>query len=369
MRTLILSLLAICGCSGDRQLDDYRAAGARQVGFRTFSYVDSTRPTPANHEYPGAATRTLTVEVWYPASAPEGTMRDAPLDVSGGPFPLILHSHGFMDSRLGEGYLAEHLASHGYVVASPDYPLSKGGAPGGSTVHDVPQQPGDVRFVIDRLLADSALAGALDPTRIAASGLSLGGLTSLLATYHPTLRDPRLRAVLAMAAPSCFLTAPFYKNSTAPLLLVHGDADVLVPPEPNSMRAFERDAGPRELVLLRRGTHTGFAGYASLFDPMEHYDKIGCAAIVNSIDVTSFAGLGSEEQGISADSSVCPPPCQAPADGVPMAAERQQELVKALALAFFDRELRGAADADQFLTSTVTSEANEVTVRLPAATP
>jgi predicted dienelactone hydrolase len=360
---LVLSLL--CGCSSERQLADYRSPGSRQVGFRTFTYVDQTRATPANKEYAGAPTRTLTVEVWYPASAPEGTSRDAPLDASGGPFPLILHSHGFMDSRLGEGYLAEHLASHGFVVASPDYPLSKGGAPGGATVHDVPDQPLDVRFVIDRVLAEPALAGALDGTRIAVSGLSLGGLTSLLATFHPTLRDPRLRAVLAMAAPACFLTAPFYQTTATPLLLVHGDADVLVPLEPNGLRAFERASGPRELVVLKRGTHTAFAGYASLFDPMEHYDAIGCTAIAGSIGNTSFERLGTEAQGISADPSMCPPPCQSPAQGVPLSAERHQELVKALALSFFDRELRGMRDADRFLTAAIASQAEEVTVRLP----
>jgi predicted dienelactone hydrolase len=364
MRALIL-LSLLCGCASDRHLADFRSAGKRQVGYRTLTYVDQSRATPANKEYPGAPTRTLTVEVWYPASAPEGTTRDAPLDASGGPFPLIIHSHGFMDSRLGEGYLAEHLASHGYVVASPDYPLSKGGAPGGSTVHDVPDQPLDIRFVIDRVLGEPALAGALDGSRIAASGLSLGGLTSLLATFHPTLRDQRLRAVMAMAAPACFLTAPFYQTAATPLLLVHGDADVLVPLEPNAQRAFERASGPRELVVLKRGTHTAFAGYASLFDPMEHYDTIGCSAIAGSIDNTSFDRLGTEAQGISADPSMCPPPCQSPAQGVPLHAERQQELVKALALSFFDRELRDARDADRFLTSAITSEASEVTVRLP----
>jgi predicted dienelactone hydrolase len=368
MRVLLVCLLAF-GCSDERHLDHYRSAGKQQVGFRTLTFVDGSRPTPANKEYKGAPDRTITVEVWYPAHSPEGTMRDAPLDASGGPYPLVIHSHGFMDSRLGEGYLAEHLASHGYVVAAPDYPLSKGGAPGGSTVHDVPDQPKDIRFVIDRLLAEPSLAPVpgmvIDRARIALSGLSLGGLTSLLATFHPTLRDTRPRATLAMAAPACFLTAPFYKTTTTPLLLVHGDSDVLVPLAPNALRAFERASGPRELVVLSRGTHTAFAGYASLFDPMEHYDSIGCTAIAGAIDRTSFDRLGTEEMGISADPSMCPSPCQTPAQGVPMHAERQQELVKALALSFFDRELRDDARAARFLPSGITAEAAEVTVRLP----
>src|SRR5205823_7649068 len=114
--------------------------------------------------------------------------------------------HGFMDSRNGEAYLARHLASHGYLVAAPDFPLSNGAAPGRATVADVPNQPGDLSFIIDQLLADATYGASADGDHIGPSGLSLGGLTTLLATFHPRFRDPRILASLPIAPASCMLT-------------------------------------------------------------------------------------------------------------------------------------------------------------------
>ncbi len=367
--TLGLALGLGAGCSGERHTADYQAAGSYGIGYSTFTFVDTSRPTPANHDYAGDDKRTLVVDIWYPAHA-TSPMRDAPVDTGGGPFPLILHSHGFMDGRLGESYLGEHLASHGYVVVAPDFPLSKGGAPGGSTVDDLPAQPGDLSFVLDQVLAGPAapggpLAGAIDPARVGASGLSLGGLTALLATFHPRLRDPRVRATFTLAAVSCFLTQTFYATASVPLLLVHGDSDELVPLPENSMRAFERAQDPRELVVMRRGSHTGFAGYASLFDPTMHYDRIGCEAIQGAIDVSSFSAVGSEAEGISQDTTMCPMPCQGAFDDPSLDADRQHDLVDTLSLAFFDGQFRNDASARRFLTTPVAKENPELDVRLP----
>jgi predicted dienelactone hydrolase len=366
---LAISLAAGAGCSSERRTADYIAAGSHGVGFSTFTFVDGSRPTMANGDFTGAPNRTLVTEIWYPAKASEPT-RDAPFDPAGGPFPMIVHSHGFDDGRLGEGYLGEHLASHGYIVVAPDYPLSKGGAPGGATVTDVPAQPLDLAFVIDQVLAGPAapggpLAGAIDPARIGVSGLSLGGLTALLAAYHPTLRDSRIKAVLPMAAPSCFLTPAFYTSTSMPLLLVHGDSDQIVPIDPNSARAFDRATeDPRELITLHRGSHTGFAGYASLFDPTMHYDRIGCLA-VKGIDVTNFSALGSEAEGISSDPTVCPMPCTGTIEDPALNADRQHDLVDAIALAFFDAQFRADASAKHFLTGPLAAENTDLAIRLP----
>ena len=49
----------------------------------------------------------------------------------------------------GGAYLAEQLASLGYVVVAVDYPLTNGLAPGGPDVKDVVNQLADVSFLID----------------------------------------------------------------------------------------------------------------------------------------------------------------------------------------------------------------------------
>ncbi len=206
------------GCRGvrARQTADFASRGPWSVGVRTLRFIDQTCATPLNGSFAGTPFRPLDTEVWYPAAAPPtGTaLRDAPLDTSGAPYPLVLYGHALQDSRTGEAYLAEHLASRGYIVAAVDFPLGKLGAPCGATPDDLANQPGDLRAVLEHLLAgDGGLAGAVDVALVIASGLSLGAATVMLLTYHRELRDRRIRAVLPIApAFSCAFTRAFYKG-------------------------------------------------------------------------------------------------------------------------------------------------------------
>jgi hypothetical protein len=94
------------------------------------------------------------------------------------PFPLVVFNHGFLLS--GEAYRSygERLASHGFVVALPTYPMSFFNVNHARLAEDV-------RFVIDTCLLAARdeghpLCGLIDPTRVGASGHSLGGKLSLL---------------------------------------------------------------------------------------------------------------------------------------------------------------------------------------------
>ena len=152
------------------------ARGVHDVGSRDFSLVDRTRATAPNGEYPGTPSRTLETTLWYPKQAT-------------GALPLLIYSHGFMSYRRETEYLAKHLASHGFLVAAADHPLTNRRAPGGPEVQDVLQQPADVSFLIDSVLAlegeERPFSGRVDRERIGAMGLSLGGLTMTLAAFHP----------------------------------------------------------------------------------------------------------------------------------------------------------------------------------------
>jgi hypothetical protein len=59
---------------------------------------------------------------------------------------LIANSHGYGDLNVGEAYLAIALARRGFVVASPTFPLTNTGAPGGLYLADAANQPADVRL-------------------------------------------------------------------------------------------------------------------------------------------------------------------------------------------------------------------------------
>lgn len=93
-------------------------------------------------------------------------------------FPLIVFNHGFLLSAEGYRSYGEHLASHGFVVALPTLPMTF------LNVHHA-KLAEDIRFAIDYCIAsneqeDHPLFGAIDATRIGASGHSLGGKLSLL---------------------------------------------------------------------------------------------------------------------------------------------------------------------------------------------
>ena len=327
-----------------RTTASFAAPGPYAVGVRDLHFIDETRALPPNRDFPGAPTRRLDTEVWYPAAGtPGAVVADAPIDRAGAPYPVIVYGHALSDHRRGEAYLGEHLASHGYVVAAVDFPLAEIGAPGGPTVDDLENQPGDLSTVLDRLLAGADdLAGVLDERRIGASGLSLGAATVLLLTYHRDLRDPRIRAVLPIAPPlSCAFTRAFYRGVRVPLLLLHGDADGLVPVDENSRRVFARARGPRSLVTLHGATHLGFTGFATVFAP-EDIDQFGCSVLLATVgENPSLPPLpGGTRAGISDDPAACTPPCRTPPTGPFIDANRQHEVTRVIAAAFFDAALR-----------------------------
>ena len=351
--------LSNCRRATPRTTADFATRGPHGVGVHTLHFVDDTRSTPPNGIYAGATNRTLNVEVWYPSAMPPKptALRDAPLDASGARYPLILHGHALQDNRMGEAYLTEHLASRGYIVAAVDFPLGKFGAPGGATSADVGNQPGDLRFVIDHLLAgDGGFADAIDAERIGASGFSLGGGTVLLLTYQSDFLDPRIRAVLPIApAFSCAFTRGFYRHTSVPMLVLQGDEDRLAPLAENGLRVVGHAPGPQTLAVLRGASHLGFLGIAGRLGTPADIDQIGCAALLEA----QFPALPSD--GI--DSAACSPPCQTPATPT-LDFKRQHELTQIVAAAFFDASLGEDQSAGCWLNGGLATENPDVQTQL-----
>jgi dienelactone hydrolase len=157
-----------------------------------------------------AGQRNLATTVWSPAGV--------------GPFPLVVFVHGYDVGPLAFQRFCSTLASDGYVVAAPSFPLADPaqGFPLDET-HLV-DEAADVAFVITSLEQDATIR--VDRSQVAVVGHSDGGDVALLVGYGRGTVDPRVGAVVA-SAPDRMTVAPV--ASHVPLLLVQGTADPVVP--------------------------------------------------------------------------------------------------------------------------------------------
>ena len=322
----------------DRPLKDSVSAqwlmpGPYQVAEQDLTLTDDRRPTNANGSFTGANERVLLTTVWSPKEA-------------AGPRPLLVYSHGFISDRAGGRYLAEQLASYGYVVVAPNFPLTNRLAPGGPNVSDVANQPGDVSHVIDVMLGAAGqqpvLPLAIDADRIGVLGLSLGGLTSTLVGYHPRWRDPRVKAVLSIAGLGFMLQDAFYQHGDAPYMMIGGTMDTVVPYQDNAAPVIDRVPGS-VLVTVDGGSHVGFSHFSEPFGRFMHNpDSLSCSAIRANIDVESeenpLAVLGELNEGILFTDSA---PAICAVDPLPesMNPGRQHMITAVATLAFFEQHM------------------------------
>ena len=352
------------------------ARGPYQIKKLDTTFVDRSRPTQANNDFAGSDQRRLVTSISYPTNPnARGVAREG-RPANG--FPLIVYSHGFMSNRSEGRYLALHFARHGYFFVAADYPLTNFASPGGPRFEDVVHQPGDVRFLIDRLLRwnddpTHEFFGAIDPERIGVMGLSLGGMTSTLAAFHPEFRDDRVAAAVSIAGPSVMFTPAFFETAEVPFLMIAGDADAIVP-YPENAASLPARAPRSGLVTLRHGSHVGFADIARYTSRWSrHGDSLACGALMGAVaedaNLGDVAGLGGLEQGVD------PGQASTPCDPLPtvrgMRPARQQMLTILAAFSFFESRFaeeavdrKGAVD---YLATGLAAENDDVTVRLPEA--
>lgn len=249
-------------------LRDPAKPGPWAIGVRTVRVTDASR------------SRTFDVDVWFPVDpmhvdgSPNryeldsilGTLAsiDSPARRNATPatgtWPLVLFSHGYGGIRFQSYFLTEHLASHGFVVVSPDHP--------GNTLTDFAQlgndaataqsavdRPLDMLFALDRALANQ-LGVTIDPMRVSATGHSFGGWTSL----EIARRDPRIRLA--------FPLAPGFRNGAdsgfvatlaRPLLLVGGSLDDTCEFPANQEAPYMLAQTPKFLLEVMNAGHLDFS--------------------------------------------------------------------------------------------------------------
>lgn len=352
-----------------RALTDYAQPGPYQVGVIDLTFEDKKRPILANAKHPAASARALGTSIYYPARNPAPLFGAAEVAQTG-PFPLLVHSHGYGSSRAEATQLGRRAASHGYIVVAVDFPFtSTDRLLSGEEIDtsDIIHQAGDVSFLIDQMLALShdpkhLFANAVDEERIGVTGVSLGGLTTLLVTYHPQLKDARIKAAAPIAPLSSFFMHDFYHTRELPLLIMSGDLDAFIDYDTNARRSFERAAPHAQLVTFKHGTHAAFAFQLDaaslalmnslLAAPDAHpanADGFGCAVTGQTLstDHDYMAPLGGLESFIDYDPVNEPiVMCQGDEYKQPgLDALEQVELAAQSVIAFFDGHLGKTPEA------------------------
>ena len=245
--------------------------GPYRVGVRIEHVAYQDRTIPVMFWYP-ARVQTGEAPYSYPTKVQGSAVFEAERDRTEAPYPLILFSHGFSTCGFQSVFFTENLASHGYVVAAPDYKdamvckiegepthrfseffwyLLKSGLSVKDGAYAIYEETfkeecaGDLSYraieagkVLDQAIEwneDQSffLNGMIDPEQVGATGHSLGGYTSLMIGGMPFLCNPEKPPEdcdpdlnLFDSSPCCI---PFIRKMEEPLQLQDPRVKAILP--------------------------------------------------------------------------------------------------------------------------------------------
>jgi dienelactone hydrolase len=236
-----------------------------------------------------------------PPVMPQDAYRNAKPLRSEGPYPVILFSHGSGGIRFQSVFQTPHLASHGYVVISPDHH--------GNTLYDLfinpnaqdPSQlakaasnrPLDMKFSMEQIkkrveTEGELLYGLAKFDKVGITGHSFGGMTSVLVT--------RILDNLAVIIPQAPHTSLTELLGVKPEHLYDMPAMVLAAVKDNTLDYQNEQKGffdklltdsyygeERHLVSFTKGGHFTFSNICQL-DLKKYADKLGFGSAANLLN-------------------------------------------------------------------------------------
>ncbi|MBD2251317.1 alpha/beta hydrolase [Nostoc parmelioides] len=219
------------------------------------------------------------------------------------PYPVIVISHGLADNRHSFTYIAQHLASHGFVVAALDHPVANSkqlqeflaGIASPPQPTELIDRPLDIKYLLDELQrlneTDSRFKNQLNLQQVGVIGHSLGGYTALalaganfdfgkirqecnpnrslnLSTFlqcraidlkadNYTIKDDRIKAIMVMNPLSSVVFGDTgISTIPMPVMMVAGSQDIFTPAVPEQIRPFiNLPSKDKYLAVIENGTH------------------------------------------------------------------------------------------------------------------
>jgi predicted dienelactone hydrolase len=174
----------------------FAVTGPQSIGTRDL-VIEGQTPMEIKVWYPASNIDNLKEKIKYPyeikMGAPFGDVsiasfqgqatREAPFDIPTDPYPLVILSPGFSIGASSYAWLAEHLASYGFVVVSPEHRETLD--PGNELWRAAITRPQDILTVFayldEQVNPEGSLEGLIDTDLVAVIGHSYGGYTSLAA--------------------------------------------------------------------------------------------------------------------------------------------------------------------------------------------
>lgn len=305
VRTTNAALEAVIQQSkADPQVDSLAGWSLSQSGLYNWERItleDLKDDSQKRLAYTGRA-RDFAADLYFPTTPAEQ------------PYPVVVISHGFNSDRTTYAYLAEHLASHGYVVVMPEHSgsngqqiadLLRGRAQNVIDRTEFIDRPLDISYILDQLekssIPDARFKGSLNLSKVGILGHSYGGYTALvLAGATPNfeqlrqactaeldstlnvslvlqcqalqtpeqpidLADTRIQNVIAISPIGSNLFGQSgYQNINIPVMIISGGGDTIAPALLEQIQPFTWLTTPeKRLVLINNGTHFSTGNTAS----------------------------------------------------------------------------------------------------------